>query len=96
MRRSRAMIAGLLISASVVVLAALFASGDPDGLERVGDETGFGQRGIPNPFDILPDYTVPGLDGAGSTAVAGLIGVVVVFALVMIVGRLLARRRPER
>lgn len=87
---------GLAISAVVVVVASFFASGDPDGLERVAEDTGFLDRGIPNPFDLLPDYTVPGVDGTLSTILAGIIGVIIVFGLLYALGRLLASRRAER
>lgn len=80
----------------VVVAAALFASGDPDGLERVAEDTGFLDAGEGSPFTIIADYVFPGLDGPAATIVAGLVGVAVVFAAVWLVGRLLARRRSGR
>jgi hypothetical protein len=83
---------GLAIAALIVVLASYFASSDPDGLERVADDRGFLGLGLPNPFDVLPDYTVPGVDGPLSTVLAGLIGVAVVFVLLWLIGRALARR----
>ena len=79
----------------VVVAAALFASGDPDGLERVAEDTGFLGAGEGSPFSIIADYVFPGLDdGPIATIVAGLIGVAVVFGVVWLIGRLLARRSP--
>ena len=80
----------------VVVAAALLASGDPDGLERVAEDTGFLDAGEGSPFTIIADYVFPGLDGPAATIVAGLVGVAVVFAAVWLVGRLLARRRSGR
>jgi hypothetical protein len=76
----------------LVVAAAIWASTDPDGLERVAQDLGFNDAGQEPGFQILPDYTIPGLDGAASTIVAGLIGVVVVFLVMLVLGRLLARR----
>lgn len=87
---------GLAVAALVVVIAALLASGDPDGLERVAIDQGFSQAAEEAPpFLIIPDYTVPGIGGSLSTIVAGLIGVVVVFGVVWLVGRALARRSRE-
>jgi hypothetical protein len=79
--------------AAVVVAAALFASGDPDGLERVAEDTGFIGAGEDSPFSLIADYVFPGLDGPAATIVAGLIGVAVVFGVVWFIGRVLARRR---
>ncbi len=82
----------LALIAVLVVAAAIWASSDPDGLERVAEDLGFSDAGREPGFQILPDYTIPGLDGAASTIVAGLIGVVVVFLVMLVLGRLLARR----
>jgi hypothetical protein len=84
---------GLAIAAIVVVVAAFLASGDPDGLERVAEDTGFLGAGEDSPFAVIADYVFPGLDGPVATIVAGLVGVAVVFGVVWLIGRLLARRR---
>jgi cobalt/nickel transport system permease protein len=86
-------IVGLAAAVAVVVLAAIWASADPDGLERIAEDLGFIDAGREPGFEILPDYTVPGLDGALSTVVAGVIGVVIILGLMLLLGRLLARRR---
>jgi cobalt/nickel transport system permease protein len=78
--------------ATLVVAAAIWASADPDGLERVAHDLGFIDAGQEPGFQVLPDYTFPGLDGAASTVVAGLIGVAIVFVLMVVLGRVLARR----
>jgi len=83
---------GLVVAALVVIVFAPLASGDPDGLNRVAENLGFIDREQPGPYEILPGYEVPFLTGNASTIVAGLIGVLVVFGLITIVGRLLARR----
>jgi cobalt/nickel transport system permease protein len=83
---------GLVIAALVVIIFAPLASGDPDGLNRVAENLGFINREQPHPYQILPGYEVPFLTGNASTIVAGLIGVLVVFVVISIVGRLLARR----
>ena len=92
MRRSWIAV-GLLITAVVVVAAAYLASADPDGLERVAGDRGFEGAAETPPFQVIADYVFPGLDGPLATIVAGLIGVAVVFGIVWLVGRLLARRR---
>ncbi|HUG48651.1 MAG TPA: PDGLE domain-containing protein [Candidatus Limnocylindria bacterium] len=95
-RRSSArswLLAGLAISVLVVLAAAWWASGDPDGLERVAVDLGFIDAGQDAAYEILPDYTLPGLEGAPSTVGAGLVGIVVVLGLMLLLGRLLARRR---
>jgi hypothetical protein len=86
---------GLAIAMAVVVAASLLASSDPDGLERVAEDQGFLGRAVAAPFELLADYAVPGLDGPASTVIAGIVGVVVVFGLVVLAGRLLARNRSE-
>ena len=83
----------LAISAIVVVAAAFFASGSPDGLERVAEDHGFLGAGEGSPFRVIADYVFPGMDGPMATIVAGLIGVAVIFGLVWLAGKALARRR---
>ncbi len=87
--------AGLAVSLLVVVAAAYVASADPDGLERVAEDLGFGDRGQGTPWGVLPDYAIPGLEGPASTILAGVLGVAIVFALMLLAGRLLARRRSR-
>ncbi len=85
-------VVGLVIAALVVVIFAPLASGDPDGLERVAEDHGFLAAAQAAIYSMLPDYTIPGLDGNASTIVAGLVGVVIVFAVMLLLGRVLARR----
>lgn len=89
-------LAGLAISALVVILLAPMASPDPDGLERVAEDAGFLERAQAAIYQVLPAYAVPGVDNATlSTVIAGLIGVAVVFGLMWLLGRLLVRRDPR-
>jgi cobalt/nickel transport system permease protein len=79
----------------VVVLLAPLASIDPDGLERVAEDLGFLEQQVEPPFIIIPDYTLQFLGETPlSTIVAGVIGVVVVAALLLVVARLLRTARP--
>lgn len=78
---------GVLISLAVVLLSPL-ASADPDGLERVAGDLGFLGKGVSAPYQILPDYTLPLLGNTPlSTIVAGMIGLVVVGAVIVLLGQ---------
>jgi cobalt/nickel transport system permease protein len=79
--------AGGLITLAVVLLSP-FASADPDGLERVATDMGFISAGQSSAYSIIPDYTLPFLgETALSTIAAGVIGVLVVGAIIMLIGR---------
>ena len=85
-------IGGVVISLLVVLLAPL-ASANPDGLEYVAAQSGFLGTAQDALFSVLPDYTVPALgDGALSTIVAGLIGALMLAAIVYLISRVL--RKP--
>lgn len=74
---------GGIIASIVVVLISPFASGDPDGLERVAEDLGFINQGLDAPYQIIPDYTMPFLgESAVSTIAAGLVGVLLCLGLV--------------
>lgn len=93
--RPRWVLGALAITVLVVIAASLFASGDPDGLERVAEDEGFIDAGQGSPFSLIADYVFPGLDGPLATIVAGMIGVAVLFGLLWLVGTALARRRSR-
>jgi hypothetical protein len=84
---------GLGIAAVVVIVLAPLASPDPDGLESVAGSQGWLDGALGPLYEIIPDYTVPGLDGSLSTIVAGLIGIGIVFLAMVSLGWLLRRRR---
>ncbi len=80
-------IAGALISLAVVLLSPL-ASADPDGLERVAEDLGFLGKGASAPYQLIPDYTLPFLgETALSSVFAGVIGVIVVGAIIILLGQ---------
>jgi cobalt/nickel transport system permease protein len=84
---------GLAITLAVLALAPL-ASAAPDGLERVAEDIGFIEAAQDAPYEVLPDYVIPALgETALSTVLAGLVGVVVVAAIVVLVARALRRQR---
>ena len=83
-----------IIATIVVVLLSPFASGDPDGLERVAEDLGFLETSQSAPFEILPDYTLPFLGETDiSTIVAGIVGAVFLLGLILLLGRNL--RKPQ-
>jgi cobalt/nickel transport system permease protein len=90
----RRLATGVVIAGGVATLASFFASADPDGLEAVAEELGFLDEGLSAPFELFPDYTIPGLDGIASTVVAGLLGTIVVVGVLLALGRL-ARSRTK-
>lgn len=86
--------AGIIISILAVLLSP-FASGSPDGLERVAEDFGFLERGMDAPYEILPDYTIPFLGETGlSTILAGAIGALILLGILILVGRSL--RKTEK
>ena len=87
-------IAGLALAALVVIVLAPLASGDPDGLERVAEDQGFIAQAQNVAGGILGDYAIPGVsDPAVSTILSGLLGLAILVAVVVLLGRVLARRR---
>ncbi len=93
--RRRWWIAGLAIAVLIVVVLAPLASPDPDGLESVAGNEGFLDSARDSVVQLLPDYSIPGVDDpALSTILAGLVGVALVFGLMVVLGRVLRRRRP--
>lgn len=85
-------VAGLTI-ALLLVLMAPFASGHPDGLEWVAETTGFLGAAQEAPYQLLPDYSVPGIGNVSlSTIAAGIIGAMFVAGLVYLVARSLRGR----
>jgi cobalt/nickel transport system permease protein len=90
-------VGGLGIALAVAVFLAPFASEHPDGLEWVGGQIGFLKEEpsvIPAP---LAEYQMPGLGDhvKAATAIAGLAGTLVVFAVGLGLARIFSRRGPE-
>lgn len=91
--------AGLVVAGALAFFVSPGASTQPDGLERVAIDKGFDRQAKTHSLDDLPTagYGVKGVDDERlSTGVAGLIGVVLTFALgaglVLVVRR--SRREP--
>lgn len=91
--------AALVIAIGLGVAASPFASGAPDGLERVAGDKAFldrGRTGAVQEGAPVPDYAFPGVeDPRLATALAGLVGVLGVFGLGLGVA-LVVRRRGGR
>ena len=92
--------AGLVVALAIAVFASPFASGSPDGLEKVAEDRGFIEsaegkevwQGSP-----LPDYTIPHVRSESlSTGLAGLLGTAGVFTIGFVAIRLLGKRSAER
>lgn len=88
-------VAALAVALLLACVVSSWASSHPDGLEYVAAETGIvasdrsAVLGSP-----LADYQTPGMaDGWPSTAIAGLLGCVVVFASAWLLDRGLRRKR---
>ncbi|MBU6998722.1 MAG: PDGLE domain-containing protein [Theionarchaea archaeon] len=61
---------------------SLFASGSPDGLEKVAEENGFVEKAEESTVELMPDYTVPVVGSETvSASLAGIIGVLVIFSV---------------
>lgn len=87
------LIGGSLIALVLAVLSPL-ASSHPDGLEWVAEEHGFIETAREALYNIIPDYTMPGIsDPALTTIVAGILGAVIVFGVAYGIARL-EKRKP--
>lgn len=89
---------GLLIAFGITLFSPL-ASSHPDGLEKVAEEKGFIEEAKGPDFEIIPDYTFPGVENEDlATILSGIIGVAIVAALGFTVGlglRVVARSRRQ-
>ena len=77
-------IAAVLVTLALAAVASQFASGFPDGLERVAEDEGFAESGADHPLGGAPfaDYATRGIDNeATSLAAAGISGVAVSVAV---------------
>lgn len=93
--RKYAWLAGLLLALAVTVFSPL-ASPHPDGLERVAEEAGFIDRAADAPYEIIPDYVLPGPHSEGAaTILAGVLGTLIVFGMVYGLAWVV-RRRSDR
>lgn len=81
------LVVGGLIALLLAVLSPL-ASSHPDGLEWVAEQHGFLEVARDSFYNIIPDYTMPGISSpALATIIAGIIGVLLVFVVAFGVAR---------
>ncbi len=79
---------GLALALAVTLLAPL-ASPHPDGLERVAEDQGFIEAAQDAPYQIIPDYVLPGVpDEAVATIGAGVVGTLIVAGVAFAAARL--------
>ena len=86
------LVTGLIVTVLVAVVMSSFASSNPDGLEFVAGQQGFEDTGEPDAPAVFADYDA-GLTGrdTADTAVAGLLGVIIVLGLALVLFRLMRR-----
>jgi cobalt/nickel transport system permease protein len=90
------LIGGSLLALVLAVLSPL-ASAHPDGLEWVAEQQGFLGTAKEALYNLLPDYTIPGISNPVlTTIIAGIIGVIIVFLVSYLVGRAGRRNRSQR
>lgn len=92
------LVAGLLIALGVGIFVSPFASGSPDGLEKVSIDEGFDETARDHDLADSPlaDYGVSGIDNEKvSTGVAGLVGTLVTFGLGLGLFASVRAMRPE-
>lgn len=91
-------VAGLAIGLGITLFSP-WASGSPDGLERVAEDEGFAEEGKDPTYQVIADYVLPGVENERlSTVLAGMVGVVMVMAVSLGAGAVLyavARRRES-
>jgi len=80
--KRRDIIIGLLAALFLAALISPFASGFPDGLERIAENLGFLEKGAVEPAvgSLIPDYSLPGVkNGLLAGSLAGVTGTLLVF-----------------
>lgn len=86
------LIVGGLGIALFITLFSPFASSHPDGLEKVAEDKGFLQVADSPPYELISDYVFPWVDNDDlATVLSGIVGVLIVAAVVFAVGFLLTR-----
>lgn len=86
---------GLVLAVALAVFVAPFASSSPDGLERVAIDHNFTDKAQETSWKLAlaPDYVMPGASSEGSaTALSGLVGTLLVFAVAVLLMRLVRWR----
>ncbi|HEX75136.1 MAG TPA: hypothetical protein G4O12_00985 [Dehalococcoidia bacterium] len=81
---------GALTLALFLAILSPLASSSPDGLERVAEDKGFIETALDAPYEIIPDYVMPGVvSEAVATILAGIVGALILFGIGYGLARLL-------
>jgi len=91
-------VAGLVVALGLALFVAPFACSWPDGLEKVAEHLGFDAKAAKTPLlaSPIPDYELPGIGSpVVATALAGVLGTVVVFGLSLLLARSLAANKES-
>ena len=92
------LLGGLLVAIGLAMLVSGFASSSPDGLNKVAEDHGFAASAKEHLFENGPlaGYAVKGVNSDRlSTALAGLIGVLVTFGVGLALFALLRAMRSD-
>ena len=94
----RTLIVGVAVALVIGGVVSYFASSAPDGLEKFQEDQGAATPAYPTvetPPIAFQDYNFNGLgEGFWANAVAGVVGSLIVLAILLLVGYALRRRRP--
>lgn len=89
---------GLGVALLIAIFLSPFASSNPDGLDRVSQDQGFGARAEEDPpahqlpfYSVFDEYALRGVPEGIATPLAGLIGTLVTFGLAWGAGKLLVK-----
>ncbi len=86
---------GLIIALAVATFSVL-SSSLPDGLERVALDYGFADRALDPILRIMPDYTLPGIEGNIGGIIVIIGGAILAALLILLVGWLVRHRQSYR
>jgi hypothetical protein len=87
---------GLAIAVGITFFSP-WASSHPDGLEKVAEDKGFLDDAKDAPYEIIPDYTFPGVDNEKvATVLAGVVGVFIVAGIAFAAGTALKASARSR
>jgi len=90
--RHLGLVAGGLGIALLIALFSPFASSHPDGLERVAEDKGFSGLADSPPYELINNYVFPWVGNEDlATVLSGIVGVLIVAAVVFGVVFLLTR-----
>lgn len=91
---NRKLMAGLVVALLVAIVMSPYASPQPDGLERVAEDQNFIDTALEQGIlsAPVPDYAMPGIKNeAVATGLAGALGVLLTFGVVLGLKKLLVK-----